>query len=94
MLKLIVLTFFVVISWKAVDSGNWHPFMPNGWVGVFRGAAVIFFAYIGFDAVSTAAEETRDPQRNLPIGIIASLIICTLFYVLIAAVFTGMIPYQ
>jgi basic amino acid/polyamine antiporter, APA family len=94
MLKLIVLTFFVVISWKAVDSGNWHPFMPNGWIGVFRGAAVIFFAYIGFDAVSTAAEETRDPQRNLPIGIIASLIICTLFYILIAAVFTGMIPYR
>jgi len=94
MLKLIVLSFFVVISWKAVDSGNWTPFMPNGWIGVFRGAAVIFFAYIGFDAVSTAAEETRDPQRNLPIGIIASLIICTLFYVLIAAVFTGMIPYR
>ena len=93
-LKLIVLTFFVVISWKAIDSGNWVPFMPNGWVGVFRGAAVIFFAYIGFDAVSTAAEETRDPQRNLPIGIIASLIICTLFYILIAAVFTGMIPYS
>ncbi len=94
MLKLIVLTFFVVISWKAVDSGNWQPFMPNGWIGVFRGAAVIFFAYIGFDAVSTAAEETRDPQRNLPIGIIASLIICTLFYILIAAVFTGMVPYR
>lgn len=94
MLKLVVLTFFVVISWKAVDSGNWTPFMPNGWIGVFRGAAVIFFAYIGFDAVSTAAEETRDPQRNLPIGIIASLIICTLFYILIAAVFTGMIPYR
>src|SRR5262245_59794567 len=94
MLKLAVLTFFVVISWKAVDSGNWQPFMPNGWIGVFRGAAVIFFAYIGFDAVSTAAEETRDPQRNLPIGIIASLIICTLFYILIAAVFTGMIPYR
>ncbi len=93
-LKLIVLTFFVVISWKAVDSGNWKPFMPNGSLGVFRGAALIFFAYIGFDAVSTAAEETRNPQRNLPIGIIASLIVCTLFYVLIAAVFTGMIPYQ
>ncbi len=94
MLKLLVLTFFVIISWKAVDKGNWVPFMPNGWEGVFRGSAVIFFAYIGFDAVSTAAEETRDPQRNLPIGIIASLIICTLFYVLIAAVFTGMIPYS
>jgi APA family basic amino acid/polyamine antiporter len=92
-LKLLVLTFFVIISWKAVDTGNWTPFMPNGWLGVFRGAAVIFFAYIGFDAVSTAAEETRDPQRNLPIGIIASLVICTLFYILIAAVFTGMIPY-
>lgn len=92
--KLVVLTFFIFISWKAVNSGNWHPFTPNGLEGVFRGAAVIFFAYIGFDAVSTVAEETENPQRNLPIGIIASLIICTVFYAIIAAVFTGMIPYE
>lgn len=92
-IKLVVLIFFVFVSWKAVHTNNWHPFMPNGFIGVFRGAAVIFFAYIGFDAVSTVAEETRNPQRNLPIGIIASLIVCTIFYVLIAAVFTGIIPY-
>jgi APA family basic amino acid/polyamine antiporter len=93
-IKLVVLIFFVIVSWKAVNTANWNPFMPNGFVGVFRGAAVIFFAYIGFDAVSTVAEETRNPQRNLPIGIIASLIVCTVFYILIAAVFTGIIPYR
>ena len=92
-IKLVVLIFFIFVSWKAVNTANWHPFMPNGWLGVFRGAAVIFFAYIGFDAVSTVAEETRNPQKNLPIGIIASLIVCTIFYVVIAAVFTGIIPY-
>jgi APA family basic amino acid/polyamine antiporter len=93
MVKLVVLTFFIFVSWKAVHSGNWHPLAPNGFKGVFYGAAVIFFAYIGFDAVSTVAEEARNPQRDLPIGIIASLIVCTIFYIIIAAVFTGMIPY-
>lgn len=92
-IKLVVLTFFIFVTWKAVNTSNWHPFMPNGFIGVFHGAAIIFFAYIGFDAVSTVAEETRNPQRNLPIGIIASLIVCTVFYVIIAAVFTGIIPY-
>ncbi len=94
MIKLVVLIFFIFVSFKAVHSGNWHPFMPNGWVGVLNGAAVIFFAYIGFDAVSTVAEEAKNPQKDMPIGIIASLIVCTIFYVIIAAVFTGMIPYQ
>ncbi|MBI2840621.1 MAG: amino acid permease [Acidobacteria bacterium] len=93
MTKLVVLTFFVIVSYKAVHSGNWHPFMPNGWLGVLSGAAVIFFAYIGFDAVSTVAEEAKNPQKDMPIGIIASLIVCTVFYVIIAAVFTGIIPY-
>jgi len=92
-IKLVVLTFFIFISYKATHSSNWHPFMPNGFVGVFSGAAVIFFAYIGFDAVSTVAEEAKNPQKDMPIGIIASLIVCTIFYVIIAAVFTGMIPY-
>src|SRR6266404_1854884 len=73
---------------------NWHPFQPNGWGGTLAGAAVVFFAYIGFDAVSTVAEETKNPARDLPIGIIASLVICTIFYVVVAAVFTGLIPYQ
>lgn len=93
MIKLVVLTFFIFISWKAVHSGNWTPFAPNGFKGIFYGSAVIFFAYIGFDAVSTVAEEAKNPQRDMPIGIIASLIVCTIFYVIIAAVFTGMIPY-
>src|SRR5215831_12690741 len=79
--KLLVLLFFVVIGSWWVQPANWTPFAPNGWAGVSAGAAIVFFAYIGFDAVSTVAEETRNPQKNLPIGIIASLVICTLFYV-------------
>ena len=92
-IKLIVLTFFVVVGTRYMKADNWHPFMPNAWHGIASGAAVIFFAYIGFDAVSTVAEETKNPQRNMPIGIIASLVICTIFYIIIAAVFTGMVPY-
>ena len=96
-IKILVLLFFVVVALKYVSpaqmSANWHPFQPNGWKGTFAGAAVVFFAYIGFDAVSTVAEETRNPGRNLPIGIIASLVICTILYVGVAAVFTGMLPY-
>jgi basic amino acid/polyamine antiporter, APA family len=97
MVKILVLIFFVVVALKYVSpaqmTANWHPFQPNGWKGTFAGAAVVFFAYIGFDAVSTVAEETRNPGRNLPIGIIASLIVCTLLYVGVAAVFTGILPY-
>src|SRR5207244_11579298 len=96
--KIVVLLFFVVIALHFVSPGhmvqNWHPFQPNGWAGTLAGAAVVFFAYIGFDAVSTVAEETRNPSRDLPIGIIASLGICTVFYVVVAAVFTGMLPYD
>jgi APA family basic amino acid/polyamine antiporter len=92
-IKLAVLTFFIVIGVKYLKVDNWRPFIPNGWGGVASGAAVIFFAYIGFDAVSTVVEEAKNPQRDLPIGIIGSLIICTIFYIIIAAVFTGMIPY-
>ncbi|OGG02236.1 MAG: hypothetical protein A3F83_12865 [Candidatus Glassbacteria bacterium RIFCSPLOWO2_12_FULL_58_11] len=91
--KIVVLLFFVVVGLKWVQPENWHPFAPNGWAGISSGAAIVFFAYIGFDAVSTVAEETRNPQRNLPAGILASLVICTVFYVLVAAVFTGLISY-
>jgi APA family basic amino acid/polyamine antiporter len=96
--KIIVLLFFIgfliyMVS-PAQMTANWHPFQPAGWGGTFAGAAVVFFAYIGFDAVSTVAEETKNPARDLPIGIIASLIICTVFYVVVAAVFTGVMPYQ
>jgi APA family basic amino acid/polyamine antiporter len=92
--KLVVLTFFVLVSFKFVKPANWHPFAPNGFHGIMTGAAIVFFAYIGFDAVSTTAEEARNPKRDMPIGIIGSLIICTLFYAAIAAVFTGMVPYR
>jgi basic amino acid/polyamine antiporter, APA family len=92
-IKLVVLGFFLTVSFSHVDSANWHPFMPNGWSGVWTGAAIVFFAYIGFDAISTTAEETRDPQRNMPIGIMGSLIVCTVIYIAVAAVFTGMISY-
>jgi APA family basic amino acid/polyamine antiporter len=92
-IKLVVLGFFLTVSAGYVEPTNWHPFMPNGFGGVAAGAAVVFFAYIGFDAISTTAEETRDPQRNMPIGIIGSLIVCTVVYIAVAAVFTGMISY-
>ncbi|HWW62201.1 MAG TPA: amino acid permease, partial [Thermoanaerobaculia bacterium] len=93
-LKLVVLGFFVIVSFKFVTPKNWTPFAPNGYQGIFSGAAVVFFAYIGFDAVSTTAEEARNPKRDMPIGIIGSLIICTVIYGIVAAVFTGMIPYR
>src|SRR4026207_2381504 len=98
MIKILVLLFFIGLALYYVSPAqmatNWTPFQPQGWFGTLTGAAVVFFAYIGFDAVSTVAEETKNPSRDLPIGIIASLIICTIFYVVVAAVFTGMIPYQ
>jgi len=96
--KVVVLLFFVVIALYYVSptamEKNWHPFQPQGWKGTLAGAAVVFFAYIGFDAVSTVAEETKNPGRDMPIGILASLGICAVFYAVIAAVFTGMVPYK
>jgi APA family basic amino acid/polyamine antiporter len=97
-IKIVVLLFFVAAALYYVTPGtmtsNWEPFQPNGWRGTITGAAIIFFAYIGFDAVSTVAEETRNPSRDLPIGIIASLLICTLIYVVVTAVFTGLISFD
>ncbi len=92
-LKVAVVIFFIAFGSFFVNQKNWHPFMPNGFGGVMSGAAIIFFAYIGFDAVSTTAEESRNPQRDLPIGMIASLIICTVLYVLMTGVLTGVRPY-
>jgi basic amino acid/polyamine antiporter, APA family len=92
-IKLVVLGFFVIVSFKYVKPENWRPFAPNGFTGIAAGAAIVFFAYIGFDAVSTTAEEARNPKRDMPIGIIGSLIICTIIYILISLVFTGLIPY-
>ena len=94
MLKLAVLALFVGVGVFYVDPANWTPFAPNGWRGIHQGAAIVFFAYIGFDAVSTAAEETKDPQKNMPIGILGSLAICTVIYVIVGAVATGLVPYQ
>jgi basic amino acid/polyamine antiporter, APA family len=92
-IKLVVLGFFVFVSFHYVKPAHWRPFAPNGFSGVAAGAAIVFFAYIGFDAVSTTAEEARNPKRDMPIGIIGSLVVCTIVYIIIAAVFTGMIPY-
>ncbi len=92
-LKLAIIGFFVIFGAFYVEPANWHPFAPNGFAGISAAAAIIFFAYIGFDAVSTAAEETRDPKRNMPIAIIASLVICTLIYILVAIVLTGLLPW-
>lgn len=92
-IKLVVLGFFIAVCFRYVKPENWHPFAPNGFHGILTGASIVFFAYIGFDAVSTTAEEARNPKRDMPIGIIGSLIVCTIFYAVIAAVFTGMIPY-
>src|SRR5204863_4575278 len=77
-----------------IHPENYHPFAPNGFTGIHQGAAIVFFAYIGFDAISTAAEETRNPQRNLPIGILGGLAICTVIYVVVGIVLTGMVPYK
>lgn len=93
-IKLLVLGFFVFVGVSYVKPENWHPFAPNGWAGIQAGAAVIFFAYIGFDAVSTVAEECKNPKRDLPIGILGSLAACTVIYVIVAAVLTGMIPWN
>ncbi len=88
--KLAIVLFFLVLGAMYIRPENWVPFAPNGIKGISSAAAIIFFAYIGFDAVSTAAEETRNPQRDMPIGIIASLVICTVLYIAVAVVLTGM----
>ena len=100
-LKVAVIVIFVVAGLKFVDPGNWHPYIPPnagtfgrfGWTGVLQGAGIIFFSYVGFDTASTTALEARNPQRDLPLGIIGALLISTLLYVAMAAVITGMVPY-
>jgi len=94
LIKLAAILIFVMGAARAVRAENWHPFMPNGFPGVLTGAAIVFFTYIGFDSVSTAAEECRRPQRDLPIGIIATLIACTILYTAVAVVLTGIADYR
>jgi APA family basic amino acid/polyamine antiporter len=99
--KVSVIILFIAIGIAFMKTGNWHPFIPKntgvwghfGWSGVLRGAGVIFFAYIGFDAVSTAAQEAKNPQRDMPVGILGSLSISTILYILVALVLTGIVSY-
>jgi APA family basic amino acid/polyamine antiporter len=100
-IKLIVIFLFMGFSLQFIDTANWTPFIPEsqgpgqfGWDGVLRAASIVFFAYIGFDAVSTAAQEAKNPQRDMPIGILGSLLICTVIYIAMSAVMTGIMPYQ
>ena len=92
--KLLALGLFIAVGLGSINPANYQPFAPNGFTGIHQGAAIVFFAYIGFDAISTAAEETINPQRNLPIGILGGLAVCTVIYVIVGAVLTGMVPYQ
>ena len=91
-LNMFMIISFIIVGSSYVKPDNWSPFMLNGWEGVLTGAFLIFFAYIGFDAISTTAEETKNPQRDLPIAILGTLIICTLLYVCVALVLTGIVP--
>ncbi len=94
MLKIAVVLGVIILGFFYIKPANWHPFMPNGFAGVMKGVSGVFFAYIGFDAISTTAEECENPQRDLPRGMIYSLIICTVLYILIALVLTGMVNYK
>ena len=101
-IKLSTIAIFIVLASMHLNTDNWHPFMPFGWftmveggknIGILAGASLVFFAYFGFDAVSTAAEEAKNPQRDLPIGLIASLTFCTIVYIIVSALLTGIVPY-
>ena len=100
-LKVTVVILFIVLGWQYIDPANYSPYIPEntgvkgqfGWSGIAAGAGTVFFAFIGFDAVSTAAQEAKNPQKGMPIGILGSLVICTILYVLFAHVMTGLVPY-
>ena len=93
-LKFVILAIFVIVGIQHVNPANWTPFMPNGWHGVQVGAAMIFFAYIGFDAISTTAEEAKNPGKDMPVGIIGALAVCTLLYIVVSGIMTGMCPWN
>jgi APA family basic amino acid/polyamine antiporter len=93
-LKIAAILAFIIAGAEFIHPGNWHPFAPQGWSGILTGGSIIFFTYIGFDSISTAAEEAKNPQRDLPIGIIATLIVCTVLYIGVAIVLTGIVPWQ
>ncbi len=99
--KLTVILMFILLGWQYINTDNWVPFIPDnqgdfgqfGWSGIMRASSVIFFAYVGFDAVSTAAQEAKNPQRDMPWGILGSLVLCTIVYILVSLVMTGIAPY-
>jgi APA family basic amino acid/polyamine antiporter len=101
LVKVAVVLLFIAGAIRAINPANWHPFIPAntgasghfGWSGIMTGAGIVFFAYIGFDAVSTAAQEAKNPQRDMPIGIIGSLLLCTVLYILVSGIATGVVPY-
>jgi APA family basic amino acid/polyamine antiporter len=94
MLKIAAILIFVGVASRLVNPAHWRPFAPNGWPGILTGGSIIFFTYIGFDSVSTAAEECKNPQKDLPIGIILTLVICTVLYIAVVVVLTGLVPWQ
>ncbi|HTV58259.1 MAG TPA: amino acid permease [Verrucomicrobiae bacterium] len=94
LLKIVAILVFVGVAARHVHPSNWHPYAPNGWPGILTGGSIIFFTYIGFDSVSTAAEECKNPQRDVPIGILATLGVCTILYIAVVVVLTGLVPWQ
>jgi APA family basic amino acid/polyamine antiporter len=92
-IKLLTIAMFIIVASLNIDTKNWQDFLPFGWIGVVHGAALVFFAYIGFDALSTAVEEAIDPKRSIPIGIITSLVVCTVIYIIVSGLLTGIVPY-
>jgi basic amino acid/polyamine antiporter, APA family len=94
LLKIVAILVFVGFASRFIHSANWHPYAPNGWPGILTGGSIVFFTYIGFDSVSTAAEECKCPQRDLPIGIIATLVICTILYIAVVVVLTGLVRWE
>ncbi|CVK20866.1 amino acid permease [Sporomusa sphaeroides] len=93
-IKLAAIFLFIFLAGPKVNAANWEPFLPYGWAGVSAGAAFIFFAYLGVDSIATAAEETHNPSRDMPIGIIGSLAVCTVLYITVTAIMTGVVPYS
>ena len=94
LLKIVAILVFVGFASRLIHPANWHPFAPNGWPGILTGGSIVFFTYIGFDSVSTAAEECTEPQRDLPIGIIATLVVCTILYIAVVVVLTGLVKWD
>src|SRR5271169_5365568 len=94
LLKIAAILLFIGVGAHYIHPANWKPFYPNGWSGVLTGGSIIFFTYIGFDSVSTAAEECKNPQKDIPIGILATLFLCTILYIAVVVVLTGIVPWQ